>query len=94
MLAHEPDERPTIEKILESDWMKEVSDLDKEEKKVEKEKLENEYRNEFSRVLGEIRNFYPDLKGSKKIVEEGYITRSKKDEEYTLFKKEDTKINI
>ena len=94
MLAHEPDERPTIEKILESDWMKEVSDLDKEEKKAEKEKLENEYRNEFSRVLGEIRNFYPDLKGSKKIVEEGYITRSKKDEEYTLFKKEDTKKNI
>ena len=43
MVDVNPDERPTIEEILNDEWMKEINHLNEEERNA----LENEIRNEF-----------------------------------------------
>ena len=46
MVAYEPSERPTINEILHSTWMKEINDLEKE-KMVD---LEFELKKEFQEI--------------------------------------------
>ena len=73
MVAYNPSERPTIKDILESDWLKDINDLNEEEK----EKLEEEYRKELSVLIEEIRREDEKLDIVKKIIKEGgYITRA------------------
>ena len=43
MVDVNPDKRPTIEEILNDEWMKEINHLNEEERNA----LENEIRNEF-----------------------------------------------
>ena len=82
MVAFIPSERPTIDQILDCNWLKEINDLTKEEK----EKLEEDYREEFSKLLEKIRNEHKELELSEEIIKGGYITRAGKDGEYNLFK--------
>ena len=45
MISYSPDKRPTIQEIFDSDWMKEIKNLNKDQL----EQLENEMREEFLR---------------------------------------------
>ena len=50
MIAYEPNERPSIEKILSDPWMKEIKDLNEEEKK----KLEKKVYEKFVELDKEV----------------------------------------
>ena len=45
MVAFDPEERPTIQQILDDDWMKEIREMNNEQLM----QLENEIREEFLR---------------------------------------------
>ena len=82
LVANEPSERKTIKEILESDWLKEVNDFEKKDKKG----LEKKYQDEFTDTLNSIRNDFISLKKSKKIFEDNFITKAYENKEYNLFK--------
>ena len=75
MVAYNPDKRPTLEQILNSDWLKVVSNLDDEEKKIKKE-LED--------IHNEIKNL-EEKKIEQKIKDENLITRSSGNDEDKIF---------
>ena len=50
MVAYNPDNRPTIEEILKSDWLKEINNLTQQENDV----LEKEVKNELNKIYEEI----------------------------------------
>ena len=86
MVDSNPKERLTIEEVLKSDWLKEVSNLEEgEEKKEEREELEKEYKNFFSELLDEIWEGCHELEKSKEIIDQGYITRAIEGGEFILF---------
>ena len=66
MVAYNPSERPTIEEILESDWMKELNEMNEEQL----EELENEIREEFLKREKLVENF----KKIKKEINNNYST--------------------
>ena len=90
MVEYNPSIRWDFEKILSSDWLKEVTNLENEE---EKEKLEEEYREEFSNLYKKIKDKCKILQNVEKLTKD-YDTRANICiEEYTLFNKNDEKEN-
>ena len=89
MVEYNPSKRWDFEKILSSDWLKEVTNLENEE---EKEKLEEEYREEFSNLYKKIKDKCKILQNVEKLTKD-YDTRANIQEEYTLFNKNDEKEN-
>ena len=72
MVAFEPDERPTLEQILESDWLKEIKNLSDKEKA----DLENEVKGEFINLFKKIKGINDYIKLADELIDNGYTTRS------------------
>ena len=72
MVAFEPDERPTLEQILESDWLKEIKNLSDKEKA----DLENEVKGEFIELYGKLQGINDYIKLADELIDNGYTTRS------------------
>ena len=74
MVAYNPDNRPTIEEILKSDWLKEINNLTPQENDV----LEKEVKNELNKIYEEIQedNGLNIVEGLNFL---GYETRCKKE---------------
>ena len=93
MVAYNPSERPSIEEILKSAWLKEITGLEEKEQI----KLEEEYRERFSKICEKIKiNRKNDEKAKEiKLIEDikklGYITRFDENVEYNLFQKKKLK---
>ena len=87
MVAYNPSERPSIEEILKSAWLGEITGLEEKEQI----KLEEEYRERFSKICEKIKiNRKNDEKAKEiKLIEDikklGYITRFDENVEYNLF---------
>jgi len=76
MVAYNPDKRPTLEQILNSDWLKEVSNLTEDEEKKIKKELED--------IHDEIKN-PEEKKIEQKIEDEKLITRSGGNDDDKIF---------
>ena len=72
MVAFNPSERPSIDKILNSDWLKEINDLNQKEES----DLEIEVRNKLIGIYDKIKNTNEEIKTAKQIQEKGYTTKS------------------
>ena len=74
MVAYNPDNRPTIEEILKSDWLKEINNLTSQEN----DNLEKEVKNELNKIYEEIQedNGLNIVEGLNFL---GYETRCKKE---------------
>ena len=72
MVAFNPSERPSIDKILNSDWLKEINDLNQKEES----DLEIEVRNKLIEIYDKIKNTNEEIKTAKQIQEKGYNTKS------------------
>ena len=77
MVAFEPGERPTFEEILNSAWLKDVSNLTQDEEDKIKKELDGKYT-DFRSVK--------EVDIGKKIKDEGLITRSGGDDGNDIFK--------
>ena len=76
MVAYNPDKRPTLVQILNSDWLKEVSKLTEDEEAKIKKELED--------IHNEIKNL-EEKKIEQKIKDENLITRSSGNDEDKIF---------
>ena len=72
MVAFIPSKRPSIEEILNSEWMREINNLNEEEEK----KLESEVKDYLTKIYNEIKDLNEEIKIAIKIEENGYKTRS------------------
>ena len=72
MVAFIPSIRPSIEEILNSEWMKEINDLNE----VEEKKLESEVKDYLTTIYNDIKALNEEIKIAIKIEEKGYKTRS------------------
>ena len=66
MVAYDPKKRPTTKEILESNWLKKLNDLSKEER----EKLENDVLNNLKNLYEEIKDSDLKIRISDNIIEE------------------------
>ena len=71
MVAFKPSERPSIEDILNSEWLKEINNLKQEEEN----NLENEVRNYLENIYNEIKKENEEIKVAVKLQENDYKTR-------------------
>ena len=71
MVAFKPSERPSIEDILNSEWLKEINNLKQEEEN----NLENEVRNYLENIYNEIKKENKEIKVAVKLQENDYKTR-------------------
>ena len=77
MVAHNPKERPTFEEILNSAWLKDVSNLTEEEEN----KIKDELKEKYDKFKSENEIFVEE-----KIDSEGLETRGGGDDENDIFK--------
>ena len=71
MVAYNPSERPTIEQILNSLWLKEINNLNQNEEL----ELEKEVKKELDKIFGDIKDLHNEIKIAEKIKSKGYNTR-------------------
>ena len=71
MVAFKPSERPSIEDILNSEWLKEINNLNQEEEN----NLENEVRNYLENIYDKIKNENEEIKVAVKLQKDDYKTR-------------------
>ena len=71
MVAFNPSERPSIENILNSEWLKEINNLNKDEEN----KLENEVNEYLEKLYKDIKDENEEIEIAEKINEEGYSAR-------------------
>jgi len=83
MVAYEPLARPSLDDVLSDPWLKEINDIF--ENKEEKEKLEEEYKKEFSNLCEIIKKNDKEILLAEKIVNAGIITKSPGKKEKGLF---------
>ena len=72
MVAFHPSERPSINEILKSNWLKEINDLNENEEDI----LEKEVRDELIKIYDDIKDNNKEIKIAEQIQEKGYTTRS------------------
>ena len=82
MVSYTSFERPTIAQILASEWMREINDLNEEERM----KLEKEVKDELKKIYKDIKNDNVEIQVAKKIGGLGYSTRSGGDDSKTFAK--------
>ena len=70
MVSYNPSERPTIAEILESEWMKEINNLNK----IDSEKLENEVKDILNNLYNELKISNEGIRYTDKLESEGYVT--------------------
>ena len=73
MVAYDPKKRPTTKEILESNWLKKLNDLSKEER----EKLENDVLNNLKNLYEEIKDSDLKIRISDNIIEEKKINNKR-----------------
>ena len=81
MIAFKPEDRPTIDKILNSDWMKEINNLSQKEY----EALEKEVKIELNKIYNEIRDEENEINKVEELNFLGYETRSDRNNEKGIF---------
>ena len=85
MVSHCPNERPSLGDILNSDWLKEVKELKKEEEDKIKTELNNIYEDEIKSQSRKL------IKIDDKINKEKFDTRSVEDKKNLIFQNNDLK---
>ena len=96
MVAFHSSDRPSIDKILDSDWLKEINNLNQNEEN----NLENEVRDVLMKIYDDIKDENNEIQIAEQIEEKGYTTRcddnDKKEFDYQLKPKKipNNKINI
>ena len=76
MVAFNPEERPTINEILESPWLQEYNILGEQEK----EELEKEVNTELLKIYKEIKGINSEINTANRVISKGYETRGIDDE--------------
>ena len=71
MVAFNPSERPSIKEILNSEWLKEINNLSKEEET----KLEKETFDYLDEIYNKIKDEHSEITIAEKMDKEGNITR-------------------
>jgi len=85
MVSHCPNERPSLGDILNSDWLKQVKELKKEEEDKIKTELNNIYEDEIKSQSRKL------IKIDDKINKEKFDTRSVEDKKNLIFQNNDLK---
>ena len=81
MVAYNPEDRPTIEQILESPWLQEINNLNEQEKIT----LDNEVRTEFEEIYQDLKEDNEELSVAEDYENLGYSTRGCESESKLLF---------
>ena len=76
MVAFNPSERPSIEEILNSEWLKEINNLSQEEET----KLEKEVFDYLDEIYNKIKDENSEITIAEKMNKEGYETRGSDDQ--------------
>ena len=85
MVSYYPKERPSLDEILKSAWLKEVRELKKEEEDQIKTELNDIYENDIKSTRREL------IRIDDKIKDEKLKTRSVEDNENLIFQKKNLK---
>ena len=85
MVSHSPLQRPTIDKILGSEWMREINNLNEKELIM----LDNEVKDELKKIYKIIEKDNVEIKIAKKMEGLGFSTRSGGDNNKNAFSKND-----
>ena len=81
MVAYNPEDRPTIEQILESPWLQEINNLSDQEKIT----LDNEIRAEFEEIYQDLKEDDEELNIAENYENLGYSTRGSESESKSFF---------
>ena len=81
MVAFKPSERPSIEEILNSEWLKEINNLNQEEEL----KLENEVKDYLNSICDKMSEDKKEITIAEKMKSEGYNSRGGDDDKIIYF---------